>query len=237
MLEIAKTRIQGFTYLLSNPHQLKWIIIREIRFGKRHRSRRDWVEWQKYDANLHIAMMREHPDAQRLSELNQERINIFSDMISSIGNGLVILDVGYGDGVMSEPVLKMGNFVTSVELPSVATLSQKCRVPVIVAGDAETLAFASESFDLTLASEVVEHLWNPSSFFDEAYRVLKAKGYLIIETPEGKEGLNYDSHKHFFTVELLKKMLCPRFTICGVKRLERTAGAQTPTIIVLLRKS
>jgi 2-polyprenyl-3-methyl-5-hydroxy-6-metoxy-1,4-benzoquinol methylase len=237
MLETLKTRIQGLVYLLSHPRQLKWIIKRETKFGQRHRSKRDWVEWQKYDANIHISMMQAHPDAQRSSSLNRARIEIFSGMICRIGNGLSILDVGCGDGVISEPILKMGNYVTSVELPTIATLALKCRVPAVVAGDAEQLAFASESFDIILASEVVEHLWNPASFFDEAYRTLKANGYLIMETPEGKESLYYDSHKHFFTVELLERVIGSRFALREVKRLEPTTGAQTPTIIVLLRKS
>lgn len=237
MLENLKTRIHGLTYLLSHPSQLRWILIRETRFGQRKRSKRDWVEWQKYDANIHIAMMQAHPEAQVSSSLNQARINILTEMIKSIGTSLSVLDVGCGDGVVSEPIVKMGNHVTSVELPTIATLAQKCRVPGIVAGDAEELAFASESFDLILASEVVEHLWNPASFFDEAYRVLKAEGYLIMETPEGEGSLYYDSHKHFFTVELIEKTVGSRFTLCDLKRLEPTTGAQTPTIIVLLRKS
>ena len=58
-----------------------------------------------------------------------------------------------------------------------------------------------------------------------------------METPEGKESLYYDSHKNFFTVELLERMIGSRFSILDVKRLEPTVGAQTPTIIVLLQKS
>ena len=82
----------------------------------------------------------------------------------------------------------------------------------------------------------MEHLWNPHSFFDEAHRVLKANGHLIIETPEGRESLRYDSHKYYFTVEVLKQMLGTRFNVCEVKRL-KPIGVPTPTIILLLRKS
>jgi 2-polyprenyl-3-methyl-5-hydroxy-6-metoxy-1,4-benzoquinol methylase len=237
MSEILKRQVQGFAYLLSHPRQLKWIMIRETRYRQRHRSKRKWVDWQKYDAYMHIFMMRTHSTVLHASSLNVARIQIFSDMVSRIGNRLKILDVGCGDGVMSEPMVKMGNYVTSVELPTIATLAQRCGVPSVVAGDAEQLAFASNSFDVVLASEVLEHLWEPQNFLDEAHRVLRSNGYLIIETPEGKESLNYDSHKHYFTVERLEQMLGARFALCEVKRLKPTGTAQTPTIILLLRKS
>jgi 2-polyprenyl-3-methyl-5-hydroxy-6-metoxy-1,4-benzoquinol methylase len=237
MLKAFSRQIQGIKYLLTHPHQLKWVITREIYFGQRKNSKKKWVEWQKYDAKMHIMMMQAHAATLSVNTLNATRIQIFIDMVNTIGKDLKILDVGCGDGVISEPIMKMGNYVASVELPTVATLAKKCNVSSVMAGDAEELAFASESFDLVIASEVVEHLWQPQSFLDEAHRVLKVGGYMIIETPEGEEGLNYDSHRHFFTVERLKHMLSTRFTLSEVKRLEATGSAQTPTIILLLRKS
>lgn len=186
---------------------------------------------------MHISMMRTHSTALAESALNLARIQIFSNMVSSVGNGLMILDVGCGDGVIGEPIVKMGNYVTSVELPTIATMAQRCGVPSVVAGDAEHLAFASSSFDVVLASEVLEHLWKPQKFLDEAHRVLRCNGYLIIETPEGKESLHYDSHKHYFTVERLKQISGERFALCEVKRLKPMGTAQTPTIILLLRKA
>jgi 2-polyprenyl-3-methyl-5-hydroxy-6-metoxy-1,4-benzoquinol methylase len=181
-------------------------------------------------------MMQEHPDAISTSALNSARIQIFSDIISRIGEGLTVLDVGAGDGVISGPIWKMGNDVISIELPTIAVIAHKCGVPSVVASDAEHLTFASNSFDLVIASEVLEHLWNPHNFFDEAYRVLRADGYLIIETPEGKGSLLYDDHKNYFTVESVKQTLGTRFTLCEVERLKATGCAQTPTIILLLRK-
>jgi 2-polyprenyl-3-methyl-5-hydroxy-6-metoxy-1,4-benzoquinol methylase len=173
----------------------------------------------------------------RASSLNVARIQIFSDMVSRLGDGLRVLDVGCGEGVIGKPLWKMGNYVISVELPTIATLAHRYGVPLVVAGDAEHLTFASNSFDVVIASEVLEHLWNPHNFFDEAYRVLRANGHLIIETPEGIGSLLYDDHKNYFTVERVKQMLGTRFTLCKVERLKATGCAQTPTIILLLRKS
>ena len=50
-------------------------------------------------------------------------------------------------------------------------------------GDAHKLPFSEESFDIVLASEVVEHLVDPRQFAAEAFRVLAPKGELIITVP------------------------------------------------------
>lgn len=234
MTKTLKKHAHGFAYLFAHPQQLKRLIIREIRYGQRLRSKRKWVEWQKHKT---YPMTLEHSTAvSHARPLNIARIKIISDMVSRLGNGLRVLDVGCGDGVVGEPILKMGNYVTSVELPKIAALAHKRRASSVVAGDGERLAFASNIFDVVLASEVVEHLWNPLSFFDEAHRVLRAKGYMIMETPEGRESLRYDDHKQYFTVERLKQMLDAKFNICEVKRLEPILGAPTPTIILLMQK-
>ena len=191
------------------------------------------MEWQKYNSSTTTG----HSTATAYSRpLNVARIQTISDMVNRLGNGLSVLDVGCGNGDISEMISKMGNYVISVDLPPMTILAHKRRVSSVVTGDAEQLAFVSNSLGIVLASEVVEHLWNPYSFFREAHRVLKANGYLIVETPEGKESLRYDSHKHFFTVERLEQMLAASFNVCEVERLEPTLGAPTPTIIVLLRR-
>jgi 2-polyprenyl-3-methyl-5-hydroxy-6-metoxy-1,4-benzoquinol methylase len=229
--------LAGIKYLLTHPRQLRWVITREIHFGQRKKSKRKWVEWQKYDANMHIMMMQEHAELLSVNTLNVDRIKIFSDMVSSIGENLRILDVGCGDGVISEPLIKKDHFVAAVDLPTVATSAHKCNVSSIMAGDAETLAFADATFDLVIASEVLEHLWAPESFIDEAHRTLKPYGFLIIETPEGMAGLNYDSHMNYYTVEKIEKMVSPKFTLNRVERLAATGSAQTPTIIIFLEKT
>ena len=237
MLKTVKEQVRGIIYLLTHPHQLKWIVIRETRYRGRKRNKQQWIEWQKFDAIAHLIMLSSQTEMLNSSKLNLERIKIFLEMVSAIGTGLSVLDIGCGDGVLSIPIWKMGHNVVSVELPIVAAQAKKYSIPQLVIGDAEQLAFPVSSFDVVLASEVIEHLWHPQSFLDEAYRVLKADGCLIIETPEGEKGLNYDSHRHYFTVERIKQMLKDRFILSEVKRLAATGSAQTPTIILLLRKS
>jgi 2-polyprenyl-3-methyl-5-hydroxy-6-metoxy-1,4-benzoquinol methylase len=236
-LKTLKSRIQGFPYLLSHPRQLKRLIIRETLYRHRYRNKQQWIEWQKYGCSRHIYMMQKRPDIMQASALNEDRMQIFSNIVSRLGKNLKVLDVGCGEGAIGKPLRKMGNYVVSVELPTIAIIARKCGVPSVVAGDAEHLTFTSDSFDVVIASEVLEHLWNPHNFFDEADRVLKADGYLLIETPEGKGSLLYDDHKNYFTVDLVKQVLGKKFALCEVERLKATGCAQTPTIILLLRKS
>ncbi len=235
MLKMLKSQVQGFTYLLSNPPQLKHLIIRETRYRKRLQSKQRWIEWQKYNSARISAALRDHAAEALMLPFNVARIQTISNMVSPLGTGLNILDVGGGDGVIGEHVWKMGNYVTSIDLPTVATHAHRCRGLLAVAGDAEQLPFTSNTFNVVLASEIVEHLWDPHSFLDEAYRVLKADGHLIISTPEGIEGLRYDSHKNYFTVERLTHILGARFTANEVKRLT-DVGTPTPTLIVLFNK-
>lgn len=192
-----------------------------------------WIEWQIYDTCVgnipHITA------TARAQPLNVWRLQAVSDIMRRIGNNLLVLDVGCGDGTIGDLISRMGNYVTSIELPKAAVFAHRRGVSSVLASDAEHLPFSSRSFDVVLASEVVEHLWDPNNFFDEAYRVLEADGYLILSTPEGRGGLFYDSHKHYFTVEGLKQMLEARFAMCKVKRL-KPIDAPVPTIIVLLRR-
>ena len=227
------SQAKGFGHLLWHPLQLRHLIIREVRFKDRLKSKKSWIAWQKYNSARAEAAFRSKEALMR--PFNVARLKVISNIFSELGNGLAVLDVGGGDGVLGEHLWKKGNIVTSVDLPSVAGRVHKCKGLLATAGDAELLPFASKTFDVVLASEIVEHLWNPNNFFEEAYRVLKADGNLIISTPEGIEGLRYDSHKSFFTIERLSHMLQTKFVVVDFKRL-MAVRTQTPTIIVLFRK-
>ena len=236
MLRLIKQQVHGFVYLLSNPSQLKHIILRETRYRFRNKSKRMWIEWQKYDSERAYEALVEAIHDTRTRPFNQERIEIISEMVGSLGKDLNILDVGSGDGIIAEYILKMGNDVAAVDLPTVAVQAHRYPGLLAVTGDAERLSFDSNIFDVVIASEIMEHLWNPHSLIDEAYRVLKADGHLIVSTPEGAEGLRYDAHKYYFTVEILERMLEAKFDLDEVKRLKPVFTA-TPTIILLFRKS
>jgi len=235
MIKLPKPRINGITYLLAHPRQMQQVTIRELKYKNRKQNRRNWIAWQQRDACRHIHLMQTHPVELNTNILHLERLRTILDFIDTLGNHLHVLDVGCGNGAICNPIKKKENNVTCLELKGVAPLTRNCGIDQIIGGDAEEMAFPSKSFDLVLASEMVEHLWNPMKFFNEAYRILKTNGHLIISTPEGKMGLCYDSHRHYFTKKRLSRMLGKRFKLCQVKHLKAN-GEPAPTLLTLFQK-
>jgi 2-polyprenyl-3-methyl-5-hydroxy-6-metoxy-1,4-benzoquinol methylase len=52
-----------------------------------------------------------------------------------------------------------------------------------IVDNSECLSFSSNSFDILLSTEVLEHLKQPERALDEFYRILKPEGLAIITTP------------------------------------------------------
>ena len=64
-----------------------------------------------------------------------------------------------------------------------ARLSKHIAVPIeILAGTAESIPYASETFDVVHASSVIEHVRDVEKAFSEVYRVLKSWGVFWFET-------------------------------------------------------
>jgi 2-polyprenyl-3-methyl-5-hydroxy-6-metoxy-1,4-benzoquinol methylase len=230
-----KNHIHGIMWLLKNPKQIQHIIIRETIYRHRNTSRQKWIEWQKYDT--YTAAFQHSTATSYARPLNQARTQTFLNMINKKGKNLNVLDVGCGDGVLSEPIAKQGHTVTGFDLPTITPIAHKRRISNVFSGDAENLAFKPETFDIILASEVVEHLWNPQKFLNDAHRILKPKGLLILEAPEGIEGLRYDAHKNWFTTQKFQHMLDKKFTLLQSKTYSPKWGAPTATFICLFQKN
>jgi SAM-dependent methyltransferase len=77
--------------------------------------------------------------------------------------------------------------------------------------------FPDNSFDVILASHLIEHLNEPKKFVEETYRILKNNGYIFITTPDisGFQSRIFGSrwrsaifdHLYLFSRYTLSKML------------------------------
>ncbi|MCX6781905.1 MAG: class I SAM-dependent methyltransferase [Candidatus Magasanikbacteria bacterium] len=114
-----------------------------------------------------------------------------------------ILDVGAGTGRLSIALAKKGAKVTALDSSAemLKVLSKKDRSVKVQIGDAESLPFDDNSFDFVLAAFLVVHLKDPSRFFDEAYRVLKDGGRLIVTNINQKEPPEIETPKGTIKIE------------------------------------
>jgi SAM-dependent methyltransferase len=97
------------------------------------------------------------------------------------GSGVRVLDFGAGEGALCEKLLRSGYDVSACELypENFRFAGIECRkvdAPL-------TIPFGDGEFDVLLAVEVVEHMEGQRRFLDEARRVLKLGGRLVLTTP------------------------------------------------------
>lgn len=100
----------------------------------------------------------------------------------SLVNGVRVLDVGCGDGLLMGLLEKQGAYVTGADISDVAI--QKCEQKGFkvrkISGS--HLPFDDNSFDLVIALDVLEHLYAPGELLREMARV-SLGGNVIVGVP------------------------------------------------------
>jgi 2-polyprenyl-6-hydroxyphenyl methylase/3-demethylubiquinone-9 3-methyltransferase len=102
--------------------------------------------------------------------------------------GLRVLDIGCGGGLLSEPVARMGAEVVGAD-PSeknigIASTHAKASGVIVDyrAVTAEQLAEAGETFDIVLNMEVVEHVADVEFFLSTCAKMVRPGGLMFIAT-------------------------------------------------------
>ncbi|MDH3665836.1 MAG: bifunctional 2-polyprenyl-6-hydroxyphenol methylase/3-demethylubiquinol 3-O-methyltransferase UbiG [Paracoccaceae bacterium] len=102
--------------------------------------------------------------------------------------GLRILDIGCGGGLMSEPMARLGADVVGADaaarnIPVAQIHARKMGLDIDYrVTTAEALAEAGEIFDAVLNLEVVEHVPDPQAYLDACAALIKPGGVMITST-------------------------------------------------------
>jgi 2-polyprenyl-3-methyl-5-hydroxy-6-metoxy-1,4-benzoquinol methylase len=101
-----------------------------------------------------------------------------------IGSGKRVLDVGAYDGQLTQKIAALGNEAVALDASeSALLLARKRGLPTIHGDVTGTWPVATASFDAVFAGEIIEHVLDTDFFLDEARRVLKPGGRLVLTTP------------------------------------------------------
>lgn len=102
--------------------------------------------------------------------------------------GLRILDIGCGGGLVAEPLARLGAAVTGVDAAerNIAVASLHARESGLSvdyrSGNAEDMAEAGESFDIVLALEIIEHVADVPLFVSAISRLARPGGLVLVAT-------------------------------------------------------
>lgn len=152
----------------------------------------------------------------KLKELNFSKSTILK--LVDVGN---ILDIGCGDGILLENLIKAGSRGVGIDISSEAIKICKQRgLDCSQADITEKLPFANNSFDSVILTDVLEHLFQPIEVLKEVHRV--SKKYILISVPNfaslpariqvllGKVPENNtprDGHVYWMTYKVITKLL------------------------------
>jgi 2-polyprenyl-6-hydroxyphenyl methylase / 3-demethylubiquinone-9 3-methyltransferase len=106
---------------------------------------------------------------------------------ANILDGLNILDIGCGGGLISEPMARLGGLVTGIDASEknikIAQIhSKKNNLKIDYLNKSPEQLKDSEKFDIILNLEIVEHVENVNLYIQSCYGLLKKGGLMFTAT-------------------------------------------------------
>lgn len=109
-----------------------------------------------------------------------------SKILSLVGAGKNVLDIGCASGYLAEKFKRNDCFVTGIEVNPEEAEGAKSHCGTVITADVEQLAestFADESFDVIVYADILEHLKQPEVILRGQRRWLSRNGFVIVSLP------------------------------------------------------
>jgi len=121
-----------------------------------------------------------------ITDTIKNHLNIKKDKVNYL-QGLSVLDIGCGGGLISEPISRLGAKVTGIDASekniNVAKLhSKKSGLNINYINTPPENLEAEEKFDIILNLEIVEHVDNVNLYINSCYKLLKKNGLMFTAT-------------------------------------------------------
>jgi ubiquinone/menaquinone biosynthesis C-methylase UbiE len=118
-------------------------------------------------------------------DLRRRIETVFDQFLANVNlQDLLLLDAGCGTGFFSAQALKRGAKVFSLDIGiNLLKETRKKGLSLLVAADVEKMPFASNTFDIVISSECIEHTTSPQAAVKDMIRILRPGGTIIITCP------------------------------------------------------
>jgi len=138
-------------------------------------------------------------------EFEIKKDTIFLDLLDKKKGRL--LDCGCGDGRFAKIMSKAGFQVYACDFDKEFYKAEE--IPFKKVDLNQKLPYKSDFFDVIILREVIEHIDNQASLFNELHRITKPGGFVLLETPNVHNWISkliflFSDHLNFFYGDYLK---------------------------------
>lgn len=159
-----------------------------------------------------------------IAYIHKKRLKLLYKLIKK-SKGKKLIDVGCGDGFVLDYLKPLNKKLYGIDISEKRVKRVKKMVPdaKIKLCSADNISYKDNFFDITLCSEVLEHVRNPVRSIKELIRITKKNGIIIITVPNEfnvricrllllKFPLKIADHLNNFSVKQLDKLFGRKHT-------------------------
>ena len=140
-------------------------------------------------------------------------------LLDRVPEGSNVMELGCNSGGLMKALMKERYcFCKGVDISAVHVATARRKSLMVTEAPAENTKEPDGKFDAVIASELLEHVFEPSAVIEEAHRILRPGGKLVGSVPHkrslnSKKGdvSNHHYHCRVFTEHTLTQLLSPYF--------------------------